>query len=547
MKKYILLIAAFLFLCAYVNAQDTVWQWAVPVKKSNSQIPSRAYLWIPPHCKKVRVILFAQNNMEEQSILENPYFRTCAGKMGLAEVWVSPAYDLFFNFDRGAGEVFDSIMNDLADISGYDELRYAPFIGMGHSAAASAPYYMAVWNPERALAAISVSGQWPYFRSPVFSRDIWGNRNIDYIPCLETMGEYEAADTWSAEGLKERQEHPLMPLSMLASPAQGHFAATDKKCAYIALYIKKAIQYRSPLNTPENKAPKLIPINPLKTGWLVDRWRCDTLPTAPAAPVKQYKGDQAQAFWFFDKELANATVAYEAEYRNKQTELIGFVQDGKMVAQQNTHQQLNLKFEPEKDGITFKLKTAFYDTVPEGSPRPAIWSHKLARQPISHMKSSTNTTVDCVTGPFIKLNDSTFQVHPRLGFWPDAHSYELWFAAVNQGDNVFRPAVQQAQMIIPVFNREGIQQHITFSPITDQRQGAENIKLNAVSDAGLPVRFYVQSGPATINGKTLSLTAIPPRSKFPVKVVVTAWQYGNSNEPKVQTAQQVDRTFWITK
>lgn len=40
-------------------------------------------------------------------------------------------------------------------------------------------------------------------------------------------------------------------------------------------------------------------------------------------------------------------------------------------------------------------------------------------------------------------------------------------------------------------------------------------------------------------------TAIPPRAKFPIKVTVVAWQYGKSVEPKVQTAEAVERTFFI--
>jgi hypothetical protein len=50
------------------------------------------------------------------------------------------------------------------------------------------------------------------------------------------MGEYEAANTWSAAGLKDRKEHPLTPLSMLANPAQGHFAVTGQKIDYLGLY-----------------------------------------------------------------------------------------------------------------------------------------------------------------------------------------------------------------------------------------------------------------------------------------------------------------------
>ncbi|MGF7039085.1 hypothetical protein [Mucilaginibacter lappiensis] len=553
MKRYpIFAFLSILHICLLFHtvaiAQNAVWQWSVPVKgaKDNSG-KARAFLWIPPDCKKVKAFLFAQNNMEEQSILENANFRKEMGKLGFAEVWVSPAYDLLFHFDQGAGKTFNNIMNELAQVSGYSELNYVPFVGLGHSAAASNPYYMAAWNPGRALAAISVSGQWPYFRHPSFAPDIWGNRTVDYIPCLETMGEYEAADNWSVEGLKERQTHPLMPLSMLACPAEFHFASTDSKAAYIVLYLKKAVQYRMPKNTFDGQAPKLIPIDPTKTGWLVDKWRFDQAPVAKPAPIDQYGGDRTQAFWYFDEELANATIAYQARYRNQKPQLIGYTQHGRLLEQHNVHQQFNLKFEPEADGVTFKVHTAFYDTVPGGSPRPAGWAHMQVGAPIGHTQSSSPITVDRITGPFVKINDSTFRVHPQKGFYESTHSYELWFSASHPGDNEHKPAVQQALMSIPPRNTQGKEQHITFSAIPNQRSNKKGIKLNAVSDAHVPVGFYIQDGPAEIIGDRLNLTVIPPHSRFPVKVTVIAWQYGNSNEPKLQTAEPVERVFWINK
>ena len=57
--------------------------------------------------------------------------------------------------------------------------------------------------------------------------------------------------------MKERKEHPLLPLSMLACPAEGHFAYTPEKAQYIALYIKKAMHYGH--------------VDPTKEGWLMER------------------------------------------------------------------------------------------------------------------------------------------------------------------------------------------------------------------------------------------------------------------------------------
>ena len=535
------------------------WQWSAEVKGGREQAgPARAFLWIPPDCRQVRAVVVAQNNMEEESILENPRFRKAMGRLGFAEIWVSPPFDHLFRFNEGAGETFNNMVEDLAARSGYEELKYAPVIAMGHSAAASWPYYFAAWAPGRTLAAISVSGQWPYFRSPVFAPDIWGDRTIDSIPCLETMGEYEAASTWSEEGLKERAQHPLMALSMLANPGQGHFAATDAKVDYLALYIKKAAQYRlpaqaapdaaSPHNPSLHAPPHLRPIDPSHTGWLVDRWRPDSAARAQPAPVGKYKGDPAQAFWFFDEEMARTTERYEAAYRGKKADLLGYLQDGKIVPQRNTHQQVDLKFEPGPDGIGFRLRTCFLDTVPGASPRTAAWTGLPVGAPVGHADNAALITIDRITGPFRQLGPDSFAISLEKGLSDRGQSYQLWFAATHPGDASYRPAVQQAEMVIPARNTEGADQHIDFPVIPDQQAGAaRSLTLHAVSDAGAPVSYYVLEGPATVDGDTLLLTGIPPRSRYPIKVTVVAWQYGHSTAPQLKTAEPVTRTFLIRK
>jgi hypothetical protein len=53
----------------------------------------------------------------------------------------------------------------------------------------------------------------------------------------------------------------------------------------------------------------------------------------------------------------------------------------------------------------------------------------------------------------------------------------------------------------------------------------------------------VKEGPAEIDGNKLVFTPIPPRSKYPLKVTVVAWQYGLAG--KVQTAEPIERSFFI--
>jgi len=525
-----------------------VWQWSVPVSGGIDKAgPSRAFFWIPENCKKLRGVVFAQNNMEEEMILENPKFRAALSDLGFGEVWAAPAFDLLFNFSNGAGNTFNGMMTDLAAQSGYSELTYVPVIPVGHSAAASMPYYFGAWSPERTIACISVSGQWPYVRNSVFAPDIWGSRTIDYIPGLETMGEYESADTWANEGLYERQQHPLLPLSMAAGPAQSHFIAADAKIDYLILYIRKAVQYRLPQTWDGKSAPALIPMDPTRTGWLADRWRKDLPPIAVPAPIADYKGNPKDAFWYFDREMADATERYEAAYRGQKEQLVGYVQDGVISPQTNSHLQINLKFEPDADGITFHLGTAFLNTVPGASPRPATWTGLPVGTPIGHADGGGPIEIKRIVGPFVETAPGTFQVSLQKETIGVEKSFELVFAETQSGDSVYRPPVQQAHMFIPARNTKGAPQTITFPLISNVQVGAKSIELSATSDAKTPVAYYVREGPAVLSGSRLEFTPIPPGAKYPVAVTVFAWQYGHAAAPALQSAEPVGVTFYISK
>lgn len=84
---------------------------------------------------------------------------------------------------------------------------------------------------------------------------------------------------------------------------------------------------------------------------------------------------------------------------------------------------------------------------------------------------------------------------------------------------------------------------IYFPGIGDVKAGVESVTLRATSDCGLPVYYYVKEGPAEIDGTNSVFTPIPPRSKYPLKVTVVAWQYGLAG--KVQTAEPIERSFFI--
>jgi hypothetical protein len=512
------------------------WQWSTPVGDGF------AFLWIPPGCERVRAVMFGQHNMLEEGILEHPAMREELGKLGIAEVWVAPRFDTVFRFDQGAGEKLDALMRTLATVSGYDELATRPVVPIGHSACASFPWNFAAWNPERTLAVLSIHGDAPQtnLTGSGMPNPDWGNRRIDGVPGLFVIGEYEWMEQRIAPGLAFRKKFPKAPVAFLAEPGRGHFDASDELVAYLAKFVRKAAEVRLPAS---GDGP-LKPVDP-SNGWLTPVWRLNH-PYSPPVSAANASGDPAEAFWAFDEEMARATIAHHADQIGKHPQLLGFEQDGRVIPQVDVHEQVRLKFQPENEDLRFRLKGVFLERVADVSKNLSRWTGLPAGSPLGHA-SEGMIRIRRITGPGRDVGGGVFELAlNRTWSTTDKRNPDLWFYAEHPGDGDYKSAVQQAMMrVVP--NKEGKEQRIDFPMIADQPMGTKSVKLGAVSDAGLPVKYYVREGPAVIEGDALRFTELPPRSRFPVRVTVVAWQWGRGGESPVQTAQAVERTFLIVK
>ncbi|MEO7491112.1 MAG: hypothetical protein ABIU77_28595 [Ferruginibacter sp.] len=534
-KRLFLLVITMMIFCNQLAAQE--WQWSVVVDSvisdENKDHPV-AFLWIPPDCKQVRGVVVTQHNMIEEGILENAGFRASLAAIGFAEIWISPGINITFDFNHGAGNQFNYMMKLLANQSGYKELEFAPVVPMGHSAFASYPWNFAAWNPGRTLAAISVHGDAPLTNLTGSGKPNpdWGDKNIDGVPCLFVMGEFEWWEKRIEPAFDYISRHPASTISLFADAGHGHFDYSDELIQYLSMFIRKAAENRLPKSISREKAAVLKPINP-QQGWLMDRWHKDSLPLAKPASFKAYTGDRKQASWCFDEDMVNATEKYYATARGKQNQHIGFSQNGKIVKPAGGHAQFDIPFIPLQDGISFNLKAFFSDT----SKIVALEAH-----------AKTDLIISRICGPVKKINDTTFQLSfYRMGFNSPKRSNDVWLLASNKGDEIYKSAVQQLDMRFPLVNKEGRQQKITFKKITDQRQGIKYLKMKASTDAAMQVYYYIKEGPAEIDGNTIKFTEIPPRSKFPIKVTVVAWQYGRATEPPIQSAEPVFQSFYIFK
>ena len=536
MNKYFLVVLLSLFM-QVAKVAAAPWQWSVEIKELISEETNAhpsAYLWIPENCKQVRAVIIGQHNMTEETIFEHPEFRKNMGKLGIAEIWITPGIDQRWDVTKGTQQIFETMMKNLSEISGYTELEFAPVIPIGHSAMATYPWNFAAWNPERTLAVLSIHGDSPRTHLTGYGRANldWGTRTIEGIPSLMVMGEDEWWEDRLITSFDYRREYPNAPLSFLADAGHGHFDISDELIDYLSLFLKKTVEYRLPEHSSLDAPIQLIPVE-AKNGWLADRWRKNEKPTAEAASYDKYKGDKNHAFWYFDKEMADATEKYYANERGKTEQYIGFEQKGKLITfNPKSHVRMSPSFQPEADGVTFHLKAVYTDTL---------------RNEYSKEHSTHPIRMSRICGPVEVVNDTTFTVRfYRMGLDNPKRTGGICLMASVKQDHKYRSAVQQVEIRIPYRNKEGISQRIIFPKLSDVNASVKKISLNGTADSGLPVYYYVKEGPAEIKGDKLVLTKIPPRAKFPVKVTVVAWQYGCSGEPKVQTAEAVEQSFYIT-
>lgn len=558
MVKYKLICLYCLAILFSSKGMAAEWQWSVPlpdIVSDETDGHPQAFLWIPGDCQRVKAVVVGMHNMTEETLFEMPRFRKALSTMGIGLIWITPGWNQPWDVTTGSQQAFDRMMNDLADVSGYSELKQIPVVPFGHSAMATFPWNFAAWNPERTLAVISFHGDAPRTNLTGYGRENleWGRtRNIDGIPGLMVEGEYEWWEARVNPALAFRMMYPGSCLSFLCDVGRGHFDIADRTADYIALFLKKALKYRLPEDAPSGN-DELSPAEPVvlknirpQDGWLAERWRGgDTSlgETREASSVKHpkraspaayssYRGDPHDAFWYLDREMAELTETIYRQQLGREPQYVGIVQDGQLLPYHpQSHVRVTARFQPEADGLTFHLKVAYTN-----KEHTSLTSEHATVKP----------QITSINGPVRKLNDTTFTVRfYRMGMYNPLRTGEITLLASSDGDTHYKSAVQELTLRVPYRNTEGKRQCILFPGLPDITVGTDSLPLRAVSDCGLPVYYYVKEGPAEIQDGHLRFTPIPPRSKFPVKVTVVAWQYGMQG--KVQTAEPVERSFYINR
>lgn len=416
------------------------------ISPETGKVPT-AYLWIPEDCRKVRAVMFAQQNMTEEALFKMPSFRKKLAQMDVALLWVAPAFSQKWDPQTPCESIFEDMMTAIAYQSGHQEVIKVPVIPFGHSAQATFPWNFAAWNPDRTLCIISFHGDAPRTNLCGFgtSNVEWGrNRNIDGIPGLMIEGEYEWWEARVRPALAFRMMYPESCISFLCDTGRSHFDCSERTAGYIADFICKSMEQRL---RPDGTLKKIDP----HKGWLAERYLSDIPGTdgtdkgvyrivkpkrVPPAPYDVYTGDPHDAFWYFDREMAMKTEARYLESAGKKMQYVGFEYHGHLVPP-DPHVQCGMSaaFLPDSDGITIHLKA-----VPTDSTHTAL----------SSTHSTAKPHIEVISGPIRKINDTTFRVYPYEAGWDNPRrSFTFLLVAAIGPDEHYRGTVQPICFQLP--------------------------------------------------------------------------------------------------
>jgi hypothetical protein len=510
------------------------WQYSVRLKPQKYR---RAYLWIPPTCRHVRgVILGMQNMLERPFMLDSTIRRTCS-REHLAEIWIAPgestagrqAPDMLFKRPKKDFVAIEKIFSRLARTSGYGEIRFAPILVVGHSAAAPFVWGMASKFPQRVFAAIMYKGY--YLDRP------------ENVPFLDVTAEWsEWGRHWGGNTLAfgrrsiiaMRLGHPDSLVGEFNDVGTGHFDFDHASTPILAMFIRQAVAARLPAHAPKDALVRLKTVNP-DSGWLV---KPRTLGKAnfTVGPAAGWKGNPTKDYWYLTRKLAYAINQYMASGYAKKPQAIDFTSNGKPCSlKANGFAVLHPHFLP--DGATFKVHAMWLSR----SPSRYLFhdARHLGHAPGPILFRTIPSGCLQQTGPAefrVALHAGGFR---RLG-----PPWEPWILAYNRGNEAYRGTDRPARVMISLLNTRGKRQVIHFAQIKLRRE-RRAIILHATSSAGLPIQFYVVSGPVYLIGNRLVLCRIPPRSRYPLRVIIGAYQWGRATHPRVQSAGPVFRSFMI--
>jgi len=496
---------------------------------------SSAFLWIPADAGQVRGVVMGGMTLMEREFAKDKQIRAACSDQQLAIIFLK----------CGLGQTdIQGVLDKMAEVSGYRELSAAPLMFVGHSAGGPPAKACATRMARRCFGLVQYRGGVPGGSDPL----------PPGVPALMMVGQFDefggmmrsesGRETWEGgrdalADFRALDERNLA--SMVVEAGAGHFAWSDRNARYLAMFIIKAAQARIPTTWSIN-AREPIECNEVnyKGGWLTDLAIKTARKFEPAA-YRDYRGDKTKTAWHFDREMAEATVAFHAGRFGRKDQFIKWSDSHWVDAGARF---FFTKLEWIDDGQTFEVHPGYRDVYPsQYNGRGPRWLR--AGEPVGH--SVAPILLRHVSGPVVVTGSNTLRMrYDALA--PATESSRVTFMAYSSGDNEYR-YTEQVGMMPRGFKglSKGKAQTITFPPLPGLSVGRGPVELKATSSSGLPVEYYVAYGPAVIVDSRLQIAELPARASFPITLKVVAYQFGSGIEPLVRTAEPMERRTYIGK
>ena len=365
---------------------------------------ARAFLRLPRGTQEVKAVLYCHQNMTEEVLFRSKSFCRAMDGLGVAMAFVQRGSQ---NWDPATGcqQRFEALMEDFARGTEHPEIASAPVIPFGHSAQATFPWNFAAWNPERTLCIISFHGDAPRTNLCGYGRANveWGRtRNIDRIPGLMIMGEYEWWEARLLPALAFRMMYPDSRISFLCDAGRGHFDLCEETQEYIARFIEKALADPRP-----------------EGGVYYSRWFPDGTETA----------DPHEQFWYPDEEMARMTRERYAAVLGKKEQFVSARIGGEQLVYDGSK---HIKMNATVSGDEFTVEPLFVDAD---------------RSTPSDAHASVRPRVVLISGPAVQTGEYTFRIDPDyFGADPERLWSGITLCVEADGDASYKSAVQEINL-----------------------------------------------------------------------------------------------------
>lgn len=375
------------------------------------------FLRMPANTDSVQAVLYCHQNMTEEVLFRSTYFTAEMDRLGIAMAFVqqgSQNWDVTAKDDNGrtCQQRFEALMNHWADSTGHPELASSRIIPFGHSAQATFPWNFAAWNPDRTLCIISFKGDAPRTNLCGYGRANieWGRtRNIDRIPGLMIMGEYEWWEARLNPARAFRIMYPDSRISFLRDAGHGHFDLSLATQQYLVRFIEKSLS---------NPRPE--------------------------------KGVEYDGFWYFDKEMVNLSKAHQRAFSGKKMQYVSAKVDGQLLPF-DAKQHVRVKGHWTTD--TLRLEPVFVDST---------------HMQLTDAHANTTPRACLISGAAREVAPNIFVKDPNY-FGNDPK--RLWdgvtFCVMADGDKKYKPAVREINFQFPKTKIDTVHMGIVYAQSND--------------------------------------------------------------------------------